>query len=132
VEQLVPHLRDALLRSSQLVDYAAEPMTSRVRNELRAVETEMKYAGYLEQQRRSIEKLRKSEKRVIPMSFKYEGVSGLSHELQEKLERVRPQTIGQASRIPGVTPAALTLINILLEVHTRGIAVRENANTTGA
>ncbi len=132
VEQLVPYLRDALLRSSQLVDYAAEPMTSRVRNELRAVETEIKYAGYLDQQRRSIEKLRKAETRVIPTSFQYKGVSGLSREIQEKLERVRPQTIGQASRIPGVTPAALTLINILLEVHTRGLAARENTISTGA
>jgi tRNA uridine 5-carboxymethylaminomethyl modification enzyme len=119
IEDLVPFLREALLQSSELSEYAAEPMTSRVRNELRAVETEIKYAGYLDQQRRSIEKLKKAEGRAIPASFVYRGVSGLSRELQEKLERVRPQTIGQASRIPGVTPAALTLINILIEMESR-------------
>lgn len=119
VEELVPFLRDELLQSSVLAEYAAEPMSSRVRNELRAVETEIKYAGYLDQQKRSIEKLKKAEGRVIPASFVYRGVSGLSRELQEKLERVRPQTIGQASRIPGVTPAALTLINILIEMESR-------------
>ena len=86
---------------------------------MRAVETEIKYAGYLDQQRRSIEKLKKAEGRVIPTTFTYKGVSGLSREMQEKLDRVRPQTIGQASRIPGVTPAALTLLNLLVEVHTR-------------
>lgn len=119
IEELVPFLREELLKNSELSEYAAEPMTSRVRNELRAVETEIKYAGYLDQQRRSIEKLKKAEGRAIPASFVYRGVSGLSRELQEKLERVRPQTIGQASRIPGVTPAALTLINILIEMESR-------------
>jgi tRNA uridine 5-carboxymethylaminomethyl modification enzyme len=81
-------------------------------NELRAVETEIKYAGYLAQQRRSIEKLKAAETRTIPPDFRYEDVSGLSREMQEKLGRVRPQTIGQASRIPGVTPAALTLLHV--------------------
>ena len=119
VEELVPFLRDELLKNAVLMEYAAEPMSSRVRNELRAVETEIKYAGYLDQQKRSIEKLKKAEGRMIPASFVYRGVSGLSRELQEKLERVRPQTIGQASRIPGVTPAALTLINILIEMESR-------------
>ena len=83
------------------------------------METELKYAGYLEQQRRSIEKLKRAEGRAIPNSFRYQGLSGLSRELQEKLERVRPSTLGQASRIPGVTPAALTLLNVLVEVHAR-------------
>ena len=86
----------------------------RRRVELKAVETEIKYEGYLQQQRRSIEKLRAAETRLIPMTFQYEGVSGLSRELQEKLTRVRPATIGQASRIPGVTPAALTILSVLV------------------
>ena len=81
--------------------------------ELKAVETEIKYAGYLDQQRKSIEKLRSAENRSIPAHFEYRGVSGLSNELQEKLARVRPATIGQASRIPGVTPAALTILSVL-------------------
>ncbi len=92
---------------------------AQVRNELRAVETEIKYAGYLAQQRRSIEKLKASETRTIPPDFRYEGLSGLSKELQEKLARIRPTTLGQASRIPGVTPAALTLINVHVETMGR-------------
>jgi tRNA uridine 5-carboxymethylaminomethyl modification enzyme len=90
-----------------------------IRNELRAVETEIKYAGYLSQQRRSIEKLKASEARAIPSDFHYEGLSGLSRELQEKLERIRPVTLGQAGRIPGVTPAALTLINVHIDLQVK-------------
>ncbi len=130
LDMLIPALRERLLALPQLAEYAAEPMGSRVRNELRAVETELKYAGYLDQQRRSIAKLRRAEGRVIPKTFRYRGISGLSSELQETLDRVRPHTIGQASRIPGVTPAAMTLINVLVEVHTREMA--EHALVPGA
>ncbi len=95
------------------------PLPARTRNELRAVETEIKYAGYLAQQRRSIEKLKAAEARTIPSGFLYEGLSGLSREMQETLSRIRPSTLGQASRIPGVTPAALTLIHVHLEMAAR-------------
>jgi tRNA uridine 5-carboxymethylaminomethyl modification enzyme len=91
-------------------------VSARTRNELKSVETEIKFAGYLDQQRKSIEKLKKAEQRTIPVDFEYTAMSGLSREMQEKLSRVRPQTLGQASRIPGVTPAALSLINVYLEV----------------
>jgi tRNA uridine 5-carboxymethylaminomethyl modification enzyme len=90
-----------------------------VLNELRAVETEIKYAGYLDQQQKSIERLKRSEQRTIPDWFDYKSVSGLSREVQEKLHRVRPQTIGQASRIPGVTPAAVSLVNVYIEIQAR-------------
>jgi tRNA uridine 5-carboxymethylaminomethyl modification enzyme len=91
-------------------------LNARVRNELKSVETEIKYAGYLDQQRKAIDKLKKAEQRSIPVNFEYAGISGLSREMQETLARVRPQTLGQASRIPGVTPAALSLLNVYLEV----------------
>ncbi len=120
IEVLLPLLREALQAGGDLQKYAAASLPATLRNELRAVETEIKYAGYLDQQRRSIEKLRRAERRQIPVTFRYTGLSGLSLEMQEKLERVRPSTIGQASRIPGVTPAAMTLLNVLVEVHTRG------------
>ncbi len=94
-------------------------LTARARNELRAVETEIKYAGYLDQQRKSIEKLKRAESLSIPAWFDYQNVSGLSREMQEKLMRVRPQTVGQASRIPGVTPAALSLIHVYIEIQGR-------------
>jgi tRNA uridine 5-carboxymethylaminomethyl modification enzyme len=83
---------------------------------LLTVETELKYAGYLEQQHRQIGRLRELEDRPVPADFVYSGISGLSREIQEKLERVRPVTLGQAARIPGVTPAALTLIDIRLSL----------------
>jgi len=90
-----------------------------IRNELRSVETEIKYAGYLDQQTKSIERLKRSEQRAIPDWFDYGKVSGLSREMKEKMMRVRPRTLGQASRIPGVTPAAVSLINVYLEIQAR-------------
>jgi tRNA uridine 5-carboxymethylaminomethyl modification enzyme len=95
------------------------PVNARIRNELKSVETEIKFAGYLDQQRRAIEKLKQAEKRSIPPGFEYAGISGLSREMQETLTRVRPQTLGQASRIPGVTPAALSLLHVHLEVSEK-------------
>jgi tRNA uridine 5-carboxymethylaminomethyl modification enzyme len=90
-----------------------------VRNEMKTVETEIKYSGYLDQQRRSMEKMRKAERRGIPEWFDYRAVSGLSREMQETLERVRPRTLGQASRIAGVTPAAISLVNVYIEIQGR-------------
>lgn len=98
---------------------AGTPAAGHRRVELKAVETEIKYSGYLEQQRRSIAKLKAAETRVIPGDFCYEGVSGLSREMQEKLSRIRPSTIGQASRIPGVTPAAMTLLSVFVGAKGR-------------
>ncbi len=90
-----------------------------VRSELKSVETEIKYAGYLQQQERAIERLKKAEQRSIPDWFEYASVSGLSREMKEKLERVRPRTIAQAGRIPGVTPAAVSLVNVYIEIQGR-------------
>jgi tRNA uridine 5-carboxymethylaminomethyl modification enzyme len=94
-----------------------------VRNEIKTVETEIKYEGYLNQQRKSMEKLRSSEQKAIPDSFDYEAISGLSREMKEKLTRVRPQTLGQASRISGVTPAAVSLIHIYIEIQAKRLSV---------
>jgi tRNA uridine 5-carboxymethylaminomethyl modification enzyme len=87
------------------------------RNEARAVETEIKFAGYLEQQKKSIEKLKAAEAVAIPDWLEYSAISGLSREMREKLERIRPITIGQASRIPGVTPAALSLVHVAIRIQ---------------
>jgi tRNA uridine 5-carboxymethylaminomethyl modification enzyme len=88
-----------------------------IRNEARAVETEIKFAGYLDQQKKSIEKLKSAESVAIPEWLEYSAISGLSREMREKLERVRPGTIGQASRIPGVTPAALSLVHVSIKLQ---------------
>jgi tRNA uridine 5-carboxymethylaminomethyl modification enzyme len=90
-----------------------------VRNEMKTVETEIKYAGYLQQQRKSMDRLKRDEQRVIPPWFDYAACSGLSREMVETLGRVRPRTLGQASRIQGVTPAAVTLVNCFLEIQAR-------------
>ncbi len=90
-----------------------------VRNELKSIETEIKYAGYLQQQEKAIARLKKAEERRIPEWFDYTSVSGLSREMKEKLTRVLPLTLGQASRIPGVTPAAVSLINVYIEIQDR-------------
>jgi len=87
--------------------------------ELKSVETEVKYAGYLQQQEKAIERLKKAETKTIPDWFDYASISGLSREMKEKLIRLRPQTIGQASRLPGVTPAAVALLNVYIEIQSR-------------
>jgi tRNA uridine 5-carboxymethylaminomethyl modification enzyme len=107
-------------------DAVTERLTASARNELKTVETEIKYAGYLDQQKKSIERLKKSEQRVIPEWFDYSAVSGLSREMNEKLQRVRPRTLGQASRIPGVTPAAVSLIHVYIEIQGRRFAQAGN------
>ncbi|HEY2361140.1 MAG TPA: tRNA uridine-5-carboxymethylaminomethyl(34) synthesis enzyme MnmG [Candidatus Angelobacter sp.] len=97
-------------------------LSAAARNEMKTVETEIKYAGYLDQQRKSIERLKKAEQRLIPDWFDYGKVSGLSREMNEKLQLVRPRTLGHASRIPGVTPAAVSLINVYIEIQAKRFA----------
>ncbi len=84
------------------------------RADWKAIETEIKYAGYLEQQRRQVERMKQAEARRIPERFEYRGLPGLSNEVVEKMERVRPRTLGQAGRIPGITPAALSVLDLHL------------------
>jgi tRNA uridine 5-carboxymethylaminomethyl modification enzyme len=117
---------DAHLSDDETVAKMGHPASAKglllpawVRNEMKSVETEIKYSGYLDQQRRSMEKMRKAERRGIPEWFDYKAVSGLSREMQETLERVRPQTLGQASRIAGVTPAAVSLLHVFIEIQGR-------------
>ena len=89
------------------------------REEARRVETDFKYEGYLQQQERQMERMKRSESRRIPEWFEYGKVSGLSREVVEKLTKVRPLTLGQASRIPGITPAAVSLVNCYIEIFQR-------------
>jgi tRNA uridine 5-carboxymethylaminomethyl modification enzyme len=120
METIWPALREQLVDpvfAPWLESRADAHLATATRNELKTVETEIKYAGYLDQQKKTIEKLKKAEERGIPEWFDYTQVSGLSREVQEKLLRVRPATLGQASRIPGVTPAALSLVNVYIELQ---------------
>ncbi len=124
IEELAPVLRKLEPEFFQRKSISSPALTdghlpAEVRNELKSVETEIKYSGYLQQQEKAIERLKKSEEKSIPDWFDYGSVSGLSREMREKMLRVRPRTLGQASRIPGVTPAAVSLINVYIEIQAR-------------
>ncbi|NLC07647.1 MAG: tRNA uridine-5-carboxymethylaminomethyl(34) synthesis enzyme MnmG, partial [Syntrophomonadaceae bacterium] len=84
------------------------------------VELEIKYAGYIKKQRDQVERFLKLERKKIPRDFNYEAVTGLSTEGKHKLAKVRPETLGQASRIGGVSPADLSILMIHLEQRRRG------------
>ena len=84
------------------------------REEGHVVETHIKYEGYILQQMRDVKRLQSLESRPIPSDFKYEVVAGLSREVVERLAQVKPDTLGQASRVPGITPAAISILSIHL------------------
>jgi tRNA uridine 5-carboxymethylaminomethyl modification enzyme len=125
IENLVPILRELdpeffdreQIRANPRESVAA--LSSEVRNELKSVETEIKYEGYLLQQQRAIDRLKKAEQRAIPDWFDYHSVSGLSREVQETLLKIRPRTLAHASRIPGVTPAAVSLVHVYIEIQAK-------------
>ena len=89
------------------------------------VEIQIKYAGYIDRQAEDIERLRRHENTVLPADFDFDAVDGLSNEVRHKLSSARPQTLAQASRIPGVTPAAVSLLLIYLK--KRGLLDRKIA-----
>ena len=86
---------------------------------LATIETETKYAGYIAQQERQIDRLRDAERRPIPPEFEFSQIPGLSIEVRQKLQRVRPETLGQAGRIPGVTAAAIAVLDVYLNIGAR-------------
>jgi tRNA uridine 5-carboxymethylaminomethyl modification enzyme len=126
IEQLVPALLNRIRTTPDLTPWAAAVDASPtrlpvwVRNEMKTVETGIKFAGYLAQQQKAMIRLRKDEGRHIPDWFDYTACSGLSREMVQRLSRVRPGTLGQASRMSGVTPAAVSLIQTFLEIQARG------------
>ncbi len=117
--QPVLHALSNVLSDDSVLSYFGEGLAQNpeARSAARAVETEIKFAGYLDQQRKAIDKLKAAEAVTIPDWIDYSIISGLSREMRETLERVRPITIGQASRIPGVTPAALSLVHVSIRLQ---------------
>ncbi|WP_022958916.1 tRNA uridine-5-carboxymethylaminomethyl(34) synthesis enzyme MnmG [Spongiibacter tropicus] len=89
------------------------------------LEIGVKYAGYIERQKDEIERLRRHEETPLPLDFDYSAIDGLSNEIKQKLSDSRPQTLAQASRIPGVTPAAVSLL--LITLKKRGLLERKSA-----
>ena len=91
------------------------------------VEIQAKYSGYIERQQDEIERAQRNDEKVIPLNFDYSAISGLSAEVQEKLMKIKPTTIGQASRIQGVTPAAISLLLVFIKKQSRsGITKKIN------
>jgi len=101
------HLRD-LVSEERLPGFDLDPRDAAL--DLASAETTVKYAGYLRRQESEIERARKDERRRIPEDFPFSRVPGLSREVVQRLTQVRPDTLGQALRIPGVTPAAVAVL----------------------
>ena len=119
---LVQLLKRPELTYHQLMDMMGEAETAD-REIGEAVEISIKYDGYIKRQREQIERFHRLESKVIPPSFQYASVTGFSNEVAEKLSRVKPATVGQASRISGVTPAAISLLIVALERFQRSAKV---------
>ncbi|AOS96366.1 tRNA uridine 5-carboxymethylaminomethyl modification enzyme MnmG [Microbulbifer aggregans] len=120
---LMDLLRRPELRYSDVAPLKGEPVSDeRVAEQ---VEISAKYAGYIDRQRDEIERLRAYEDTPIPADFDYSEVSGLSSEVKQKLGDTRPDTLARASRVPGVTPAAVSLL--LIQLKKRGLLTRKKA-----
>ncbi|HEX9138018.1 MAG TPA: tRNA uridine-5-carboxymethylaminomethyl(34) synthesis enzyme MnmG, partial [Nitrospirota bacterium] len=84
------------------------------------VEIQVKYEGYIQRQLQQVERFSSLEQKGIPTDMDYDGVTGLGTEVRQKLKQVRPVSLGQASRISGVTPAAISLLMVALDKRKRG------------
>jgi tRNA uridine 5-carboxymethylaminomethyl modification enzyme len=107
-----PSIRLADMAARSDVVLEVDPSSRAV--DLASIENEIKYAGYLKQEMGRVERMRRQERRRIPEGFVFDGVPGLSREVVQRLAQVRPETLGQASRIPGMTPAAIAVLGAYL------------------
>ncbi|MFL6279851.1 MAG: tRNA uridine-5-carboxymethylaminomethyl(34) synthesis enzyme MnmG [Vicinamibacterales bacterium] len=117
-----PHVRLADLAMQGQVHLQIEPRDAVI--DVASVETEVKYEGYLRRQAIVVDRQRRHESRPIPHDFIFAGIPGLSREMVDRLTQIRPATLGQASRIPGVTPAAVALVGTHLD-RRRAVSVLE-------
>ena len=129
-----PLLEKPLAREYSLADLLSRPEVTytTMANELRGtsgelpdtdpsvseqIEIQLKYQGYIARQEEDIQKLKRQENTVLPADFDYQRIEGLSNELKQKLQKARPDSIAKAARIPGITPAAVSLLLIYLKKH---------------
>jgi tRNA uridine 5-carboxymethylaminomethyl modification enzyme len=110
-------LRRPEIRMQDLINEGVLSAEELRREDIVSLEASIKYEGYLKQQDREVQKLRNAESKRLPADFDYASMPGLSREIVEKLSRVRPQTIAQASRIPGITPASISILLFHLEMR---------------
>ena len=139
--KIMPYLSKPLNREYSLADllkrpeitpeilYGAVPPTNAVDQSVaEQVAVQLKYAGYIDRQQQDISRLRRHEAMVIPIDLDFFEVDGLSHETCQKLTEIRPENLAQAGRIPGVTPAALSLLLVYLKKRTLTTSSRAAAN----
>ena len=107
--------------AAPLLDAVAEAASLPERDRATVVSL-VRYRGYLEREAREADRLRRSEGIAVPDGFSFDGLPGLSNELQERLRQVRPTSLGQASRIPGMTPAAVGLLAAALDRRRKGLS----------
>ena len=107
-----PELNHKIL--SSLYPPAEKPVSEKVAEQ---VEIDAKYSGYINRQQDEVDKLQRHENTAIPANFDYKKISGLSNEIKQKLSDVQPETLARASRVPGVTPAAISLLLVMLKKH---------------
>ncbi len=128
------HLAQLLKRAEldyRMVQALAQSPVDISRTVRRQVEIEIKYEGYIKKQLREIERFKNLEMVKIPAEFNYSGIHGLSNELKEKLTAIKPTSLGQVSRVEGITPAAISVLMVALKAHQRQIQgeVKNQANT---
>jgi tRNA uridine 5-carboxymethylaminomethyl modification enzyme len=114
-----PQVQLAPLLEQGQIALEVEPASRDI--DLSSVETAFKYEGYLKRQEQAVARQRRHDTRPIPPAFPFEGIPGLSREMVERLSTVRPPTLGQASRIPGVTPAAIAVLAAYLDRPRRTV-----------
>ena len=107
-----PELNYTIINS--LSEKPGQPVTAKVAEQ---VEIEAKYSGYITRQQGEVDKLQRHENTRIPTDFNYSNISGLSNEIKQKLSEALPETLARASRVPGVTPAAISLLLVMLKKH---------------
>ena len=103
-------IRDSLSQDIK-IKKSIEPFIEEAKTE---VEAEIKYAGYIERQKKQINKIAKNEHIKIPKEFNYQDLNSISNEGREKLAKIRPENLGQAMRISGITPADISILSIML------------------
>lgn len=126
-DRVKPPLKEWLKRPENRLEVLSPALEKLIggplaRGVLLSVETEIKYDGYIAQQQRQAARLKEAEGRRIPAGFSFDRIPGLSREIREKLARVRPVSLGQAARIPGVTPAAISVLDCYLTLWAEGRA----------
>lgn len=117
---------DKILRRPEISyeDIAPKAGAALGAGEIKTVETEIKYEGFISRQLKEIERLKKIEKINVPSDMDYRKINGLSSEIKEKLSAIKPVNLGQASRVSGITPAAISILMIYIEKSRREKAAK--------